>query len=106
MDDNTVSCENERDHKEGDDADEKEEKSLEKVIEEKLEEELSVEVDVRRKGPILWISTGAQLQWSIFSSGPEESQRWGFLSTYIGACCCCCGQNQTYSTISQKSIFI
>ena len=60
MDDNTVSCENERDHKEGDDADEKEEKSLEKVIEEKLEEELPVDVDVKRKGPILWISTGAQ----------------------------------------------
>ena len=66
---NTVSCENERDPKEGeDDADEKEEekslekvieeKSLEKVIEEKLKKELSLDVNVKRRGPILWISTG------------------------------------------------
>ena len=57
--DNTVTCEHERDLKEGDDVDEKGEKSLEKVIEEKLEKELSVDVDVRRRGPILWISTGS-----------------------------------------------
>ena len=60
--DNTVNCENDRDQKNGDNSREKEEKSLEAVIEEKLEEKLSVDVDVRRRGPILWISTGEQLQ--------------------------------------------
>ena len=60
--DNTVNCENGRDHKNGDNSRENEEKSLESVIEEKLEEKLSVDVDVRRRGPILWISTGEQLQ--------------------------------------------
>merc|ERR1712192_74302 len=76
--DNTVNCENDRDHhKNGDNLREKEEKSLESVIEEKLEEKVSVDVDVRRRGPILWIST-------------EEGQGWGLLSTYFGACCCCC----------------
>merc|ERR1712192_302696 len=75
--DNTVNCENDRDHhKNGDNLREKEEKSLESVIEEKLEEKVSVDVDVRRRGPILWIST-------------EEGQGWGLLSTYFGACCCC-----------------
>ena len=88
-----VNCDNERDHKDGDDAREKEkEKSLEEVIEEKLEEELSVDVEVKRRGPILWISTGAHICLSVLSlSDPEERQRWGLLSTYMGACCCCCG---------------
>ena len=36
----------------------KKDKSLEDAIEEKLEENLSVDVDVKRRGPILWISTG------------------------------------------------
>ena len=41
---------------------EEKDKSLEDAIEEKLEEKLSVDVDVTRRGPILWISTGAQLE--------------------------------------------
>ena len=31
---------------------------MDDAIEEKLEENLSVDVDVTRRGPILWISTG------------------------------------------------
>ena len=122
---NSVSCENEKDQKEGEDiADEKEEekslekkieekleeklpvdeeedeeeKSLEKKIEEKLEEKLPVDVHVKRRGPILWISTGKQLQCSILATfvyhlNPymlvSESQKVnllvlfrGFLSTF------------------------
>ena len=63
-DDNTVNCEKDRDHENGDDLRENKEKSLEAVIEEKLEEKLSVDVDVRRRGPILWISTGGHLPYS------------------------------------------
>ena len=138
---NSVSCENEKDQKEGEEfADEKEEekslekkieetleekfpvdqekglekkieekleeklpvdeeeKSLEKKIEEKLEEKLPVDVHVKRRGPILWISTGKQLQCSILATfvyhlNPymlvSESQKVnllvlfrGFLSTF------------------------
>ena len=61
-DDKTVNCE--KYHENGGDSRENEEKSLEAVIEEKLEEKLSVDVDVRRKGPILWISTGGHLPYS------------------------------------------
>ena len=55
---------------------EEKDKSLEDAIEEKLEEKLSVDVDVTRRGPILWISTGAQLECLLsthdLSRGEEE----------------------------------
>ena len=43
------------------DVDEEKEKTLEDLIEEILEEELSVDVDVKRKGPFLWISRGSYI---------------------------------------------
>ena len=103
------------------DVDEEKEKTLEDLIEEILEEELSVDVDVKRKGPFLWISRGSyicltsmySLQFKCFQvcrSSPspkcskvqpvdlEESQRWGLLSLYLGACCCCCGSHFSFSS--------
>ena len=75
----TVNCENERGREDGNDTREKEEKNLEEVIEEKLEEELSVDVDVKRRGPILWISTGCNCSILLFcplffflSSNPKK----------------------------------
>ena len=44
-----------------DDVDEEKEKTLEDLIEEILEEELSVDVDVKRRGPFLWISRGSYI---------------------------------------------
>ena len=44
--------------------DEEKEKTLEDLIEEILEEELSVDVDVKRRGPFLWISRGSYIHTS------------------------------------------
>ena len=43
------------------DVDKEKEKTLEDLIEEILEEELSVDVDVKRRGPFLWISRGSYI---------------------------------------------
>ena len=49
------------------DVDEEKEKTLEDLIEEILEEELSVDVDVKRRGPFLWISRGSCMKMYTFA---------------------------------------
>ena len=58
---------------------EEKEKTLEDLIEEILEEELSVDVDVKRRGPFLWISRGSNihsfarlLEFTIFRISPSS----------------------------------
>ena len=54
---------------------EEKDKSLEDAIEEKLEEKLSVDVDVTRRGPILWISTGTTQLECLLSTHSSVQRR-------------------------------